>query len=149
MRAVVQRVNKASCWVGEKEVGSINKGIVIFLGIGKDDELGDTKYMANKILNLRIFGDSQDKLNLSLLQVRGEVLIIPQFTVYGNCRKGYRPNFIKAATPQRAKSLYFKVVQIMREKIHRVEEGVFGAKMRVRVDNDGPVTLILDSKKSI
>ncbi|MCD6317462.1 D-tyrosyl-tRNA(Tyr) deacylase [Candidatus Aerophobetes bacterium] len=146
MRAVVQRVTKATCWVDEKEVGSINRGIVVFLGVGKDDKLEDTKYMANKILNLRIFGDSQDKLNLSLSQVRGEVLIIPQFTIYGNCRKGYRPNFIKAAPYQKAKFLYSKVVQTMREKIPRVEEGLFGAKMRVRVDNEGPVTLILDSK---
>ncbi len=146
MRAVIQRVTKATCWVGEKEVGSINKGIVVFLGVGKDDQLQDAEYMANKIFNLRIFGDSQDKLNLSLLQVKGEVLVIPQFTVYGDCGKGYRPNFIKAAPPQDAKFLYFKVVEVMREKIFRVEEGVFGAKMRVRVDNEGPVTLILDSK---
>lgn len=144
MRAVVQRVTKATCWVGEKEVGSIDKGMVVFLGVGRDDKLQDTEYMANKILNLRIFGDLQDKLNLSLLQVGGEVLIIPQFTVYGDCRKGYRPNFIKAAPPQRAKSLYLKVVEIIKEKIPRVEEGVFGVKMRVRVDNEGPVTLILD-----
>ncbi len=146
MRAVVQRVTKATCWVGEKEVGSIDKGMVVFLGVGRDDKLQDTECMANKILNLRIFGDLQDKLNLSLLQVGGEVLIIPQFTVYGDCRKGHRPNFIKAALPQRAKSLYLKVVEIIKEKIPRVEEGVFGVKMRVRVDNEGPVTLILDPK---
>ncbi len=144
MRAVVQRVTKATCWVGEKEVGSIDKGMVVFLGVGKDDKLQDTEYMANKILNLRIFGDLQDKLNLSLFQVEGEVLIIPQFTVYGDCRKGHRPNFIKAAPPQRAKLLYLKVVEIIKEKIPRVEEGIFGVKMRVRVDNEGPVTLILD-----
>ncbi len=146
MRAVIQRVTKANCWVGEEEVGSIDKGMVVFLGVGKDDKLLDAEYMVKKIFNLRIFGDSQGKLNLSLLQVKGEVLLIPQFTVYGDCGKGHRPNFIKAAPSQDAKSLYSKVAEAMREKIFRVEEGVFGATMRVRVDNEGPVTIILDSK---
>ncbi len=148
MRAVVQRVREASCQVNGKLVGSIGAGMVVFLGVGRKDRLADVQYLAEKIANFRIFGDEQDKMNLSLAQVKGEVLIIPQFTLYGNCRKGLRPDFIEAAPPNLARRFYLKFVTLMREKVTTVKTGKFGAKMRIKVDNDGPVTLILSSGSS-
>jgi D-tyrosyl-tRNA(Tyr) deacylase len=145
MRAVVQRVREASCEVNGKLVGSIGAGMVVFLGVGREDELVDVEYLAEKIANLRIFADEKDKMNLSLSQVRGEVLVIPQFTLYGDCRKGLRPDFIEAAPPNLARRFYLKFVTLMKEKVTAVKEGRFGAKMRIKVDNDGPVTLILSS----
>ncbi len=145
MRAVVQRVREASCEVNGKLVGSVRKGMVVFLAVGRQDQLLDVQYLAEKIANLRIFADEKDKMNLSLAQVKGEVLIIPQFTLYGDCRKGLRPDFTEAAPPGLARRFYLKFVALMREKVTTVKEGRFGAKMRIKVDNDGPVTLILSS----
>lgn len=145
MRAVIQRVRSALCEVEGEVVGSINKGIVIFLGIGKEDGTEDIEYLAHKIVNLRIFGDGKGKMNLSLAQVKGEMLVISQFTVYGDCKKGLRPNFVRAASPEVAEELYLKFIEIMKKKGIKAETGKFGAIMRVKVDNEGPVTLILDS----
>lgn len=149
MRAVIQRVNRALCEVGRETVGSTGKGIVVFLGIGREDGPREAEYLANKIVNLRIFSDEEGKMNHSLAQVGGEVLVIPQFTVYGDCRKGMRPNFIRAASPGLAKRLYLKFIEMVEKRKIRVERGKFGAVMKVMVDNDGPVTLILDSDRDI
>jgi len=147
MRAVIQRAREARCQVEEKIVGSIKKGIVVFLAVGKEDKLADVEYLAEKIVNLRIFPDEKGKMNLSLLQVGGDVLTIPQFTLYGNCEKGLRPNFIEAAGPDLARKYYLKFLELIKRKVATVEGGKFGERMRVAVDNEGPVTLILDSKK--
>jgi len=120
--------------------------MVVFLGIGKGDRLQDAKYLAEKLVNLRVFEDDKGKMNLSLAQTGGEILIIPQFTLYGNCRKGLRPNFTDAAPPEIAKDLYLKFIELMKKRITKVERGEFGARMRILVDNEGPVTLILDSR---
>jgi len=145
MRAVVQRVKKASCYVEGKKIGAIDKGIVIFLGIEKEDTALEAEYLAKKIVNLRIFEDCRGKMNLSLHQVKGEVLIISQFTLLGDCRKGLRPNFIRAAPLEVARRLYEFFVELMQREVGKVEKGKFGARMRILVDNEGPVTLILDS----
>lgn len=146
MRAVIQRVVRARCQTGKRVVGSINKGIVVFLGVKRGDELVDAEYLAEKIVNLRIFSDEKGKMNLSLLQVKGEVLVVPQFTLYANCRKGLRPNFIEAASLEVARKYYLKFVDLMRKSIDTVETGQFGAKMSILVENDGPVTLIVNSR---
>ena len=145
MRAVIQRVIRAKCEVGERIVGSIDRGVVVFLGVKREDELVDAENLAEKIINIRIFPDQKGKMNLSLLQVEGGLLIIPQFTLYANCRKGLRPNFIAAAPPEVAQQYYLKFLDLIRGRIDNVETGQFGAKMRVLVENDGPVTIILDS----
>jgi len=145
MRVIIQRVKKAQCQVEKKVIGFINRGIVVFLGVKKGDKVTDVEYLVKKIVNLRIFSDEREKMNLSLLEVKGEALIIPQFTLYGNCKKGLRPNFVEAASPEVAREYYLKFVELMKERIAIVETGQFGAKMRVWVDNDGPVTLIMDS----
>ncbi len=146
MRAVVQRVSSAECLVGGKRVGKIGKGLVVLLGIGKGEKEKDAEWMAKKIVNLRIFEDDKGKMNLSLLQVGGEILLVPQFTLYGDCRKGYRPTFSQAAPPDVAERMFYKVKQIIAEYLGEVACGVFGAKMKVRLENDGPVTLIISSR---
>ena len=148
MRVVIQRVKGASCYVEGKKIGAIDKGIVIFLGIEKEDEDRDAKYLVRKVVNLRIFEDYREKMNLSLCQIKGEVLVIPQFTLLGDCRKGLRPNFMKAASSEVAKRLYKIFVELMQREVGKVEEGKFGARMEVIVNNEGPVTLILNSLKS-
>jgi len=149
MRVIIQRVKKAECLVKGGVVGFINKGMVVFLGVRKGDELADVEYLAEKIVNLRIFSDEKEKMNFSLLQVKGEALVIPQFTLYGNCRKGLRPNFVEAASTKVAQQHYLKFIELMKKRVNIVENGQFGAKMRVVIDNDGPVTLIVNSKSSI
>ncbi len=146
MRVIIQRVNKAECRVEGEVVGLINKGMVIFLGVRKGDKLADIEYLVEKIVNLRIFSDEEEKMNFSLHQVKGEVLIIPQFTLYGNCRKGLRPNFVEAASVRVAQQYYLRFIELMKKKVSIVENGQFGVKMRVVIDNDGPVTLIVDSR---
>jgi len=146
VRVVIQRVRKALCEIEGRTVGAIGRGMVAFLGIGKGDRLQDAKYLAEKLVNLRVFEDDKGKMNLSLAQTGGEILIIPQFTLYGNCRKGLRPNFTDAAPPEIAKDLYLKFIELMKKRITKVERGEFGARMRILVDNEGPVTLILDSR---
>lgn len=147
MRVVVQRVNSSKVTVEGKVVGSINKGLNLLIGISKEDTEEDLLYLKDKILNLRIFEDENDKMNLSLLDVKGEILAISQFTLYGDCRKGRRPNFMEAEGGERARTLYERFVELLRENNLKVETGEFGAHMIVDIQNDGPVTLMLDSKK--
>lgn len=147
MRAVVQRVTQASVSVNNKIVGMINKGIVVLLGVGNNDTLEDVKYLADKIVNLRIFDDETGKMNLSLLDTKGEALIISQFTLFGDCRKGRRPSYSDSAPPQLAQELYEKFIQAVKSYNVPVQTGIFAAHMLVTIHNDGPVTLLLDSKK--
>lgn len=148
MRAVVQRVNSSSVIVEGKTIGAIGKGINLLLGISKEDTLEDIIYLKDKILNLRIFEDEEGKLNKSLLDIKGELLIISQFTLYGDCRRGRRPSFTEAQSGDMAISLYDQFVQECKSILGRVETGSFGADMRVLIENDGPVTMLLDSKKA-
>lgn len=147
MRVVVQRVNSSKVTVEDKIVGSIGRGLNLLIGISKEDTEEDLLYLKDKIVNLRIFEDEKDKMNLSLLDVKGEILAISQFTLYGDCRKGRRPNFMEAEGGERAKALYERFVELLRETSLKVETGEFGAHMIVDIQNDGPVTLMLDSKK--
>lgn len=147
MRAVVQRVVSGAVSVGEQVVGGIGKGLVVFLGVGEQDQQADACYLADKIVNLRIFEDETGKLNLSLKDVGGEVLAVSQFTLYGDCRQGRRPSFTAAAPPQEAKLLYQYFVEKVRGQGVKIETGVFQAHMLVKIENDGPVTMLLDSNK--
>ncbi|NLX90106.1 MAG: D-tyrosyl-tRNA(Tyr) deacylase [Firmicutes bacterium] len=147
MRAVVQRAGKSKVEVDGKVVGKISAGVVVFAGIGADDREEDCRYISEKIASLRIFEDKEGKMNLSLLETGGEVLCISQFTLYGDCRKGRRPSFFAAARPDKAKYLYEYLCKMLREKGLRVETGIFQAMMKVHVENDGPVTILLDSRK--
>lgn len=146
MRVVVQRSKNASVTVSNEKVGEITKGLVLLVGVTHNDTSEDAKYAAEKIVNLRIFEDEGGKMNLSLLQVGGEILSISQFTLYGDCRKGRRPNFMDAANPDHANIIYDEFNQFLRELGVTVETGKFGEMMDVQLVNDGPVTLIIDSK---
>ncbi len=148
MRAVVQRVSQANVKVEEKMVGEIEKGLLVFLGVGKKDTEKDIEYLVEKILNLRIFEDENDKMNLSLFDIKGELLIVSQFTLYGDVRKGRRPNFTDSAPPKKAELIYNQFVEKCKTYSIDVEEGIFGADMDVNLVNDGPVTILLDSKKT-
>ncbi|MGI6703456.1 MAG: D-aminoacyl-tRNA deacylase [Clostridia bacterium] len=147
MRAVIQRVSKGRVTVKGRETGSIGKGFVVLLGISGDDALEDVEYLADKIVNLRVFEDSEGKMNLSIKDVGGDLLVISQFTLYGDCRKGRRPSFTDAAPPDMAEELYEEFVKECRQKDVRVETGQFQAHMEVELINDGPVTLIIHSKR--
>lgn len=140
----MQRVLNASVEVDEKIVGQIGKGYLVFLGVGQEDTKADADRLAAKIINLRIFSDDNDKINLSLKDVNGEILVISQFTLYADCRKGNRPNFISAGKPDHANELYEYFIDICRKSIPVVESGVFGADMKVCLTNDGPFTIILE-----
>lgn len=148
MRAVVQRVNRASVEVEGNIVGSIGKGILVLLGVEDADTDDDIKYLAEKVCNLRIFDDADGKMNLSVVDVEGELLIVSQFTLYGDCRKGRRPNYMMAAKPDYAEMMYQKFVEECKKYVNKVETGQFQAYMKVLLENDGPVTLLLDSKKN-
>lgn len=148
MRAVVQRVTSSKVVVDDKIIGEIGKGLNILIGISKEDTEEDLLYLRDKIINLRIFEDENDKMNLSLLDVKGEILAISQFTLYGDCRKGRRPNFMEAEGGDKAKVLYDRFIDLLKGKDIKVETGEFGAHMKVDIQNDGPVTLLLDSKKN-
>lgn len=145
MRAVVQRVTQASVTVDGELLGRIGKGFMILLGVADGDTVQLAERMADKICRLRIFEDENGKTNLSLEDVEGELLVISQFTLYADCRKGNRPSFIKAGAPQMAEALYKRFMQRCREHVDVVESGRFGADMKVELLNDGPFTLMLDS----
>lgn len=147
MRAVVQRVTEASVKVDEKVVGKIDKGLLVLLGVGEDDDEKDLEYMVDKILGLRIFEDENEKMNLSLTDVNGELLVVSQFTLYGDVKKGKRPSFSKSADPKLAIDLYKQFIEKCIEKGTKTEHGTFGAHMNVSLINDGPVTILIDSEK--
>ena len=148
MRAVVQRVLSSEVIVKGDSVGRIGKGFNVLLGIKDDDTREDMNYIVEKIKGLRVFEDSEGKMNLSLNEVDGEILMISQFTLYGDARKGRRPSFIQAAKGDVAESMYETMVKELRDSGYKVETGVFGAEMKVLIENDGPVTILLDSRKT-
>ena len=147
MRAVVQRAAKAKVTVEGMITGEIGYGLVILLGIGLDDNDRDIEYLADKIINLRIFEDENDKMNISLMDIGGQLLVVSQFTLFGDCRKGKRPSYDKAARPEAAEVLYERFVERCRSMGVKTETGKFQAMMQVELQNDGPVTLLLDSRK--
>lgn len=148
MRSVVQRVSSSSVTVDGGMIVKIDKGLMVLLGVTHDDTSKDVDYMIDKILNLRIFEDEEDKMNLSLKDVGGELLVVSQFTLYGDCRKGRRPSFTNAARPDQADKLYEEFVAKAKAQGLNVGTGQFGAHMMVDLTNDGPVTILLDSSKS-
>lgn len=146
MRAVVQRVSRAACTVNGKTIGEIQKGLVVFLAIGREDSDADLEFLANKIVNLRVFEDQAGKMNLDLGDVGGSVLLISQFTLYGDARKGHRPSFVEAAAPDVAQMYYNRMAERLRRDVP-VQTGLFQAMMDIELVNSGPVTILLDSKK--
>ena len=148
MRAVLQRVSRAKVSVDGKTVGEIGKGILVFLGVSVEDAETDALYLVEKILNLRIFEDEREKMNLSLLDIAGELLVVSQFTLYGDARKGRRPSFIEAAPPEKANQLYEFFVSEARKHLSKTATGKFQAMMDVELVNDGPVTILLDSRRN-
>lgn len=149
MRAVVQRVKNGSVEIEEKEIGKIEKGLVILLGVGRNDVEKDAEYLAEKIVNLRIFEDKEGKMNLSARDINGQILVISQFTLYGDCKKGRRPSFISAALPDKAEKLYDYFIKYIKNYGLKVETGKFQTMMLIKIFNDGPVTILLDSEKLI
>ncbi|MDI1240468.1 MAG: D-aminoacyl-tRNA deacylase [bacterium] len=147
MRAVVQRVSRAKVTVGEDITGEIDKGLLVLLGVSVRDSEKDAIYLADKILNLRVFEDAEEKMNLSLLDIKGELLVVSQFTLYGDVTRGRRPSFIEAAPPERANHLYEAFVAEAGKQVDGVQTGRFQAMMDVELVNDGPVTILLDSEK--
>ena len=145
MRAVLTRVNSASVTIDSQVVGKIGKGFLILLGVGPEDTEAECRYLAEKALGLRIFEDENGKMNLGLDAVNGQVLVVSQFTLYGNCRKGRRPSFAGAAGPELGNALYEKFLSVCEELGYPPQHGQFGADMQVESVNDGPVTLILDT----
>lgn len=145
MKAVIQRVSSASVHVDSKLVGSIKKGLLVLLGIHQNDTDVELKWMSDKILKLRIFEDDEEKMNLSVTDVEGEILVVSQFTLYGDAKKGTRPSFIESARPEKAEPMYERLVNYLRDNSDlKVETGIFGAMMDVSLVNDGPVTIILE-----
>jgi D-tyrosyl-tRNA(Tyr) deacylase len=144
MRVVIQRVKKARTKVGGKIVGEIGQGLLVLLAVHQNDKESVVQKMAEKVINLRIFGDKDDKMNLSVKDIGGEIMVVSQFTLYGNCQKGNRPSFIESAKPEKAILFYEKFVKYIREQGIKVETGEFGAQMSVELVNDGPVTIIID-----
>jgi D-tyrosyl-tRNA(Tyr) deacylase len=147
MRAIIQRVSRAKVTIGSETVGEIGNGILVLLGVAENDSEKEAVYLLEKTLNLRIFEDTDDKMNLSLLDTKGELLVVSQFTLYGDARKGRRPSFVRAAAPEEANRLYEFYVHEARKQIERVATGRFQAMMHVELVNDGPVTILLDSEK--
>ncbi len=146
MKVVIQRVKRASLFIEDEHRGDIGKGLVILVGIGKKDTQDEIEYMGSKILSLRIFGDERDRMNYSVKDIDGELMIVPQFTLYGDCSRGNRPDFTQAAHPSVAKGLYEDFVKFFDGKLKKVVSGKFGSKMMVEIHNDGPVTIIMKSK---
>ena len=147
MRAVVQRVTRAKVTVADEVTGEIEKGLVVLLGVARDDTKADAEYLAAKTAALRIFDDADDKMNLSVGEVNGGLLVVSQFTLYGDVRRGLRPSWIEAAAPEVAEPLYELFIAESRKVLKKVESGSFGAMMQVELVNDGPVTILLDSRK--
>lgn len=147
MRAVIQRVERSSVSVDGEEVGAIGKGLLVLLGVARGDGEKDADYLLDKIVNLRIFEDGEGKMNLSLLDAAGELLVISQFTLLADCRKGRRPSFVDAAEPEQARRLYDYFTEEAVKRIGRVSTGRFQAMMKVALTNDGPVTILLESEK--
>jgi len=148
MRAVIQSVKRCSVEVDTDVVGAIGRGLLVLLGVTRQDDTGDADYLAEKLSNLRIFPDAQGKMNLSLLDTGGQMLVVSQFTLVGDCRKGRRPSFSHAAVPDQAEMLYRYFVQQVQCHGIQVQTGRFGAKMAVELVNDGPVTFIVESKEA-
>lgn len=147
MKALLQLVTSAQVSVVQEVVGKIDHGFVVMLGVGHEDTEKDIEFLVNKIVNLRVFADSMEKMNLSLIDVRGEVLAISQFTLFADCKKGRRPSFVKAAPLELANDLYEKFIKRLEKEGVPVKTGVFQAHMLVEIVNDGPVTIMLDSKE--
>lgn len=148
LRAIVQRVSSSKVVVDNTVVGKIGKGLNVLLGISVEDNFEDVKYMKDKIVNLRIFEDQEGKLNKSLKDINGELIVISQFTLYGDCRKGRRPSFINALSGDKSEVLYNEFIHLCEDEVDKVEKGIFGADMQVEIQNDGPVTLLIESKKT-
>ena len=147
MRAVVQRVKSSKVEVDGKTIGSIGRGINLLIGISKDDTREDIDYIVRKVLGMRIFEDDKGKMNYSLKDINGQLILISQFTLYGDCRRGKRPDFMKAQGGDLARSLYNELVEEFKKEVPDLQTGEFGADMQVEIINDGPVTLLLESKK--
>ena len=147
MRAVIQRVKHCKVTVDNKSTGEIDSGILIFLGVGTEDKKEDADYLVDKIINLRIFEDEEGRMNLSALELYKEIMVVSQFTLFGDCRKGRRPGFFSAAPPDEAKKLYKYFLDRISETELKIASGEFQAMMNVELINDGPVTLLIDSKK--
>jgi D-tyrosyl-tRNA(Tyr) deacylase len=148
LRAVIQRVSSARVEVDARPAGAIEEGLLVFLGVAADDDERDVEWLASKVAELRVFEDSAGKMNRSVEEAGGALLVVSQFTLLGDCRKGRRPSFDAAAPPERAEALYLRLVNQLRGRGLRVETGVFRAYMAVSLVNDGPVTLLLDSRKT-
>jgi D-tyrosyl-tRNA(Tyr) deacylase len=148
MRAVLQRVRRARVLVGDEVVGEIGVGLLVLLGVSRSDTGEDANWLAQKIIGLRLFADTDDKMNLSVADVSGSVLVVSQFTLHGDCRKGRRPSFVDAAPPETAIPLYEAFINGVKAEGIPTETGRFGAMMQVELTNDGPVTLILDTKET-
>jgi D-tyrosyl-tRNA(Tyr) deacylase len=147
MRAIVQRVNNAAVTINGQIHGQIAKGLLVYLGVGKDDSESDAAFITDKIINLRIFEDANEKMNLSIKDEKAEIMIISNFTLYGDCRKGRRPGFDLAAEPAIAENLYEKVVALVKAEGFEVQTGIFAADMDVTASNDGPINFLLDSQR--
>lgn len=148
MRSVVQRVDRAGVLIGDKRISEIGKGLLVLLGVEQGDREDDADYLSDKIMNLRIFEDENAKMNLCLLDIRGEMLVVSQFTLLGDCRKGRRPSFTEAENPDRARLLYDYFIQKTKNTIGHVAQGEFQAMMSVELVNSGPVTMLLDSRRN-
>jgi D-tyrosyl-tRNA(Tyr) deacylase len=148
MRAVIQRVDRACVKINHRELSSINEGILLLLGVEKEDTEVDADYILGKTINLRIFEDEQDKMNRSLLDINGAMMIVSQFTLLGDCIKGRRPSFVKAEEPARANYLYEYFIKEAKEKVKSLATGKFQEMMEIELVNNGPVTILLDSRKS-
>ena len=148
MKFVVQRVRNAKVEVEDKIVGKIEKGFMVLIGVKDTDTEQEADYLVKKLINLRVFEDEKQKMNLSLKDIKGELLLVSQFTLYGDISKGNRPSFIEAARPEKANELYKYIIEECKKQISKVETGIFQAHMLVKINNNGPVTILLDSRKT-
>lgn len=146
MKAVIQRVTSASVVVDDRLVSAIGPGLLVLLGIKDDDTKKDTDYIIRKIVHMRIFADGQGKMNRNIIDRAGEILLVSQFTLYGDCKKGNRPSFVRAMDPKKAELFYIEFVTTCKQIYPKVKEGIFGANMQVALVNDGPVTIVVDSR---